>query len=168
MKKTAIFVATGAFAGYAPAAPGTAGSILAAGLLLLIPDFRTIGYFVVTSVLCGVGVWAASLAERYFQKQDAQQIVIDEMAGMFVSVLWLPAGWKTCLLALLLFRIFDISKPAPVRQAEKAGGALARFGPLRNWAAHYGGGLGIMLDDIVAGIYANFSAHLILWALDFA
>lgn len=163
MNRTALFLATGAGAGFVPVAPGTAGSLVAFAILLFVPDFQARIFGISVALLSGIGVWAATRAERHFQQADAQQIVIDEIAGMFISVAGLPAGWKTCLLALVLFRIFDIVKPFPVRQAERVGGYLASFRLTKAWAAQYGSGLGVMLDDLIAGLYANLLAQAIFW-----
>lgn len=167
MKKIAIFFATGAYAGLSPIAPGTAGSILACVVLLFIPSFQSALFFGIFIIVFIAGTWAASEAERFYQKEDAQQIVIDEIAGMVVSVLWLPTGWKTCLLALVLFRIFDIAKPFPVRQAEKIGNLLSKSGIESPFISRFSGGLGVMLDDVLAGIYANVCVRIAVVAFSF-
>jgi phosphatidylglycerophosphatase A len=162
LKKAAIFLATGAYSGLSPVAPGTAGSLVALFLLLLVPSFQGFAFFTALIVLFVLGVWAASEAERFYKQDDAQQIVIDEIAGMMVSVLWLPTGWKTCLLAFVLFRIFDIAKPFPAKQAEKVSSLPGKFGIDSPLVFRYSGGLGVMLDDVVAGIYANVCLRIIL------
>ena len=85
-----------------------------------------------------VGIWAGGRAETYLKEKDPSAVVIDEVAGMILSVLFLPATPAVFISAFLLFRLFDIVKPYPARQ----------------WQA-LSGGAGIMLDDLVAGIYAN-------------
>ncbi|RMD99552.1 MAG: phosphatidylglycerophosphatase A, partial [Calditrichaeota bacterium] len=104
MKRTAIFLATGAYTGLAPFAPGTAGSIFASIVLLFVTNFSHPLFFLWLCGLFFIGIWAASEAERYYHKDDAPQVVIDEIVGMMVSVALLPAGWKTVLLSLVLFR----------------------------------------------------------------
>jgi len=139
----AVWVATFGGVGYFPFAPGTAGSAAAVALaagILAIPDaaarFR-IFLLLAAVVLFALGVWAAGRAESYFGKMDPGEVVLDEVVGQFltlaavpeVSWLWLGAGF-------LVFRGFDILKPFPARRAEKLHG-----------------GMGIMLDDVIAGAY---------------
>lgn len=122
--------------GYAPVAPGTAASALTAGLLWLLPPSRpALVVFVV--VVTAAGTWAADVAERALGRKDPGAIVIDEVAGMALSVLLLPRTAGVLLAAFVLFRVFDVVKPYPAN-------ALQR---LR-------GGAGVMLDDLVAGVYA--------------
>ncbi len=139
------FIATGLFSGYVPIAPGTAGSFV--GLLLyMIPGMEaplTLG--VVTVVIFFAGIVASKQMEKTFG-EDPSIVVIDEVVGMWISLLFLPKGMWIALLAFLFFRIFDIFKPPPARQLE----------PLKN-------GWGIMLDDVVAGVYANIAVQIILY-----
>ncbi len=159
MKKTALFLATGVFTGFSPVAPGTAGSLLAACILYFVPEFSSSSFLVITVLIIIVGIWASAEAERYFNKTDASQIVIDEIAGMFISVAFVPYSPQNIIIAFFLFRLFDIIKPPPARQAEDAGTVLLKPGtPLHRFS----GGVGIMLDDVVAGIYANIALHLLL------
>lgn len=91
----------------------------------------------VSLVLFVVGVWAAGEAEKYFGRTDPGQVVIDEVVGQMLTVLLIPhATWKWLLGGFLLFRAFDIVKPFPARQAERIP---------RGW--------GIMVDDVIAGLY---------------
>lgn len=129
--------------GYWPLAPGTAASFLALLLLWLIP-FSARGLFLTLLVLSGVGVWAAERTERVLGRKDPDVIVIDEVAGMTLSVLALPRTLDFFLAAFLLFRFMDIAKPFPIRQSQA----------LR-------GGLGVMLDDLIAGAYTL----ALLWGL---
>ncbi|HEV8440966.1 MAG TPA: phosphatidylglycerophosphatase A [Methylomirabilota bacterium] len=123
-------------AGYAPVAPGTAGSLVTVVALWLIPF--TAATLVATLVaVTTLGVWAAARVERVLGVKDPGLIVIDEVAGMLVSVLSLPRTLPVLLTAFLLFRLFDIWKPFPARGSQ----ALP-------------GGLGVMLDDLIAGLYA--------------
>ena len=140
----AIFVATAAGSGYAPVAPGTFGSMV--GVLLYLP-LAGLGpwlYLLSTVALLSLGVWASDEAERVFARKDDGRIVIDEvvgqlltffpfvMLGMSPGVLWLVTGF-------VAFRVFDIWKPGPARWAER----------------NFEGGAGVMLDDVVAGIFAG-------------
>ena len=140
----AIWIATAGGAGYFPIAPGTAGSVvgvaLVVGLALLpLPRAGSIVVLAAASlVLFALGVWAAGEAERFFGRVDPGQVVIDEVVGQMLTFLLLPhATWKWLVGGFLLFRAFDIVKPFPARQAERIP---------RGW--------GIMLDDVVAGLYS--------------
>jgi len=147
MQSLALVVATVLYCGYVPVAPGTAGS--AAGLLVF-AAVRASGSPLVESaalvlVVAG-GVWSSGVAERIFGRTDPGHIVIDEVAGMLVTVFLLPVSWTGALVGLLSFRVFDIVKPFPARRAERLPG-----------------GWGVMTDDLVAGVYAHLSLHLIVW-----
>jgi phosphatidylglycerophosphatase A len=132
----ALVIATVGGAGFAPIAPGTVASALTVALLWLVPfsHVGVVAFFVVVTLL---GVWAAEHAERALGTKDPGAIVIDEVAGMTLSVLVLPLTLPVLAVAFVLFRIFDIVKPAPARQSQ----ALP-------------GGAGVMVDDLVAGLYA--------------
>ena len=143
-----VGVATVGPCGLVPVAPGTVGSI--AGLALVGLVRLSDSVLVEASVLVAlvaVGIVAASAAESVFQRRDPGQVVIDEVAGMFVTVLSIPIGWGGALSAFFLFRLCDIVKPFPARHAE--------FLP-KGW--------GVMADDIVAGLYAHGLLRVILWA----
>ena len=129
-------IASGAGAGYFPVAPGTAGSLVAAVGLWLIP-FSSVGLWAALAAVVGAGIWASHRVEEVLGRKDPGVIVIDEVAGMMVAVLLLPRTPGVLLCAFLLFRFFDIWKPFPAREAEA----------LR-------GGFGVMLDDLIAGVYA--------------
>jgi phosphatidylglycerophosphatase A len=140
---SAIWIATAAGAGYFPVAPGTAGS--AVGVLLVVGLARLHLAGTWSSTLLGavsvplfaLGVWAAGEAEKFFGCVDPHPVVIDEVVGQMLTFLLLPhATWKWLLGGFLLFRAFDIVKPFPARQAERIP---------RGW--------GIMMDDVVAGLY---------------
>jgi len=145
--RVALVVATFGYAGYAPIAPGTAGS--AAGLLLIVP-LRMLGYpWVDLATAVGlflIGTWSATLVERRLGVEDPGLVVVDEVLGMLVSLLWLPMSWPVVVAAFLLFRVFDIIKPWPAGRFE-----------------HLGGGLGIMADDAMAGVYANLVVQGLVW-----
>jgi phosphatidylglycerophosphatase A len=123
-------------AGYAPVASGTVGSfvtVVAIWLLPLTPLRIAIALVVVTLI----GIWSGSRVERLLGKKDPGVIVIDEVAGMLLSVILLPRTIPVLVTAFLLFRLFDIWKPFPARESQ----ALT-------------GGMGVMVDDLVAGVYA--------------
>lgn len=141
---TKIF-ATGLFSGYVPVAPGTAGSL--AGLLFyMIPGMEqplTLGF--VTVVIFFIGIYVSKQMEQVYG-EDPSIVVIDEVVGMWISLLFLPKGIWIALLAFLFFRIFDIFKPPPARQLEK-----------------FKNGWGIMMDDVIAGVYANIVVGIIVY-----
>lgn len=146
------FVATGAFLGYAPFAPGTVGALGCAVLLwYLLPEilpgasFASIALLTLSTLaFVALAIWASDRAERRFGK-DASRIVIDEYAGMLIAVLLLPKTLTVYAVAFVLFRIFDILKPFPAGRAESLPG-----------------GTGIVMDDVVAGIYANALVRIML------
>lgn len=146
MNSIAIALATALGAGFAPKAPGTFGS--AVGLLLwwLLPASPVV-QLVAIVVVFAAGAWSGSVAERHFSKSDPGQVVIDEVLGQLITMWMNPVGWGGALLGFLLFRLMDIVKPYPANRLE---------------ALH--GGLGIMADDAMAGIYANLALRLLLAA----
>jgi phosphatidylglycerophosphatase A len=147
MRNLVLFIATGAGSGYAPVASGTFGSAVGLALYALIAGLSPVPFLVATAVVTGIGVWAAHHAERIFEKQDDGRIVIDEIAGMLVSLALLPVGFTVAIVGFLLFRLFDIVKPPPCR-----------------WLESLHGGLGVMADDVFAGVYANLVGQ-VLWRL---
>ena len=142
------FLAFGLGSGLAPVAPGTAGSAL--GLLLFIPALYAPFPVQVIIIVIGfvLGVWVPDRVAKHMQVKDPGGIVWDEFVGMWITLLWLPSEhWL--LPAFLLFRLFDIWKPWPVRVADEK---LA-------------GGLGIMLDDVFAGFYALVAVQILNFGL---
>lgn len=117
-------------------APGTAGSLVTLIALWLIP-FNLPALLGTLVAVTALGIWAASRVERVLGAKDPGVIVIDEVAGMLLSVLTLPRTVPVLLTAFLLFRLFDIWKPFPARESQS-----------------FSGGLGVMLDDLIAGVYA--------------
>jgi phosphatidylglycerophosphatase A len=132
----AILIASVGGAGYSPLAPGTAGSLVTLVALWVIP-FTRVTLTATLIVVTLAGIWAASRVERVLGVKDPGMIVIDEVAGMLLSVLLLPRTVPVLLVAFLLFRVFDIWKPFPAGASQ----ALA-------------GGFGVMVDDLIAGVYA--------------
>ncbi len=138
--RAAVLLATWFGCGYSPVAPGTAGALGA-----LIPAWLLTHYagwpawlWPVAGVLVTFpGIWAAGVTAKHVGKKDPGLVVVDEVAGQWLTLAGAQAfNWKTVLLAFLLFRLFDIWKPPPVRQLEGLPG-----------------GIGIMMDDVMAGIY---------------
>lgn len=147
MTRVAVFVATFGYIGYLPAAPGTFGS--AAGLALFFALRATglpwIEPIVIVAVFA-VGAWAGNHAERYFGGIDPQPVVIDEVLGMLVTLMFVPVSWAGAVFGFLLFRVLDVFKPWPARQME---------------SLH--GGIGVMADDAMAAVYGNIIMWLAVW-----
>lgn len=145
MNRLAMFLATAGYVGFFPIAPGTAGS--AAGLLVYAavrsahsPSIE-IAAIVVTLV---AGIWAAGVVERALGK-DPGPVVIDEVLGMLVTLALLDVTIAGAVVGFFIFRVFDVVKPYPAGRLE-----------------HLHGGSGIMLDDAMAGIYANLVLRLLI------
>ncbi len=132
------FLALGFGSGLAPHAPGTFGTLAAVPLYLLLAGLPLWIYLAVTAVACTAGIWICDRAARDFGVHDHPAIVWDEIAGFLVTMIAAPAGVIWIVAGFLLFRFFDIFKPWPI-------GLLDR---------RVQGGLGIMLDDLLAGVYA--------------
>ena len=138
-------LAFGLGSGCAPVAPGTFGTLAAIPLYLLLSGLSWPLYAVVTALLFGVGIALCDRAATDLQVHDHPGIVWDEWVGLLVTMFLAPVGWLSLLLGFALFRLFDIAKPWPVSIADR----------------RVGGGFGIMLDDLLAGIYAAIALQLI-------
>lgn len=148
MTTLARLIATAGYCGTVPVAPGTAGSAAGVALLVLVRwTGSAVLELLVLGALVATGVWAASAAERDYGQTDPPAVVIDEVAGMWLTLLWLPVGWVGTLAGFLAFRLFDIVKPYPARAAERLPG-----------------GWGVMADDLVAGVYAAVTVRALAWA----
>lgn len=144
-----MFIATGAYTGYLPKAPGTWGTLVALPLHLLLIRLSPAGYGISLLIVFLVGVYTAGAAEKILDRKDPGSIVIDEVIGMLIALVAAPPQPLVWVMAFLLFRLFDIAKPWPVSWADR----------------HLNGGLGIMLDDVLAGGYAWLTLHGILLLL---
>jgi len=149
MQKAAIlFLATGAGTGYLPVAPGTAGTLV--GLLLwLVLGRLALPAFCVTLIFLIVGaVWIAHQAEKIFAQKDPGCIVIDEIVGILVTLVGLPLTGTVVIVGFGVFRLLDIMKPFPIRDVER----------------RISGGLGIVIDDVIAGVMGNLLLRLLFYA----
>lgn len=144
MNRLIMLVATGGYVGLLPKAPGTWGSLAALLPWLLVKDLALMPYLVVLAVLLVTGFFAAGSAEKILDRPDAGAIVIDEILGMFITLTMAPDHPAAWLLGFILFRIFDIAKPFPVSWFDQ----------------RIHGGIGIMMDDVVAGAYALVALQL--------
>ena len=133
-----MFIATGFYSGYLPKAPGTWGSLVGLLLFFLLHTLSLEIYLAVIAGIFVIGTFAAGEAEKIMAHQDPGLVVIDEIVGMLITMIAVPATPLTMALGFILFRIFDILKPFPVNFFDQ----------------RFHGGLGIMLDDVMAGIYS--------------
>lgn len=139
-------IATGAGLGYIQPAPGTIGALggWAIGLALLQWCSYPYIWLIILIIIFGLlGVWASGSLETIWG-EDPSKVVIDEIIGIWISMLFLPPGWIALIAAFVLFRIFDIYKPLYIRKAEQLKG-----------------GWGIMADDVLAGVYTNICIQLV-------
>lgn len=132
------FLAFGFGSGLSRFAPGTMGTIAAVPFALLLKGLPAYAFWPVLVALFGVGIYLCDSCSRRLGLHDPGGIVWDEMVAYWLTVAFLPVSWPWWLAAFVLFRVFDILKPWPIRWVER----------------RFGGGLGIMLDDIVAALYA--------------
>ena len=138
MDKLFMFIASGAYSGYLPKAPGTWGSLVGIVAWLGLSRLAILPYTAVVAFLFIIGTAAAGAAEKIMDRPDPGLVVIDEIVGQLIALALVPHHPVAVLCGFLLFRLFDIFKPFPV-------GWLGQ---------HLHGGLGIMLDDVMAGLYA--------------
>ena len=146
-----LLVGTFFYTGLSPIASGTVGSLAAAILYYLFPALQNPAMLLMACVIVLVaGIWSGGVIERQLKIQDPGIVVIDEVLGQWIALAsWMYAGdLRYMIAAFLFFRIFDIIKPSPSRYFERRSG-----------------GTGIMLDDAIAGIYANIMAHLAMYVL---
>jgi len=136
LDRLAVLIATVFGVGYAPIAPGTVGSIVTVVFLGFFP-FSRVGLVVFLVLVVVIGTWAAHRAERVIGGKDPGAIVIDEVAGMTLSVIAFPLTPEVLAAGLALFRVFDVIKPPPARESQRIKG-----------------GVGVMIDDLIAGLYA--------------
>jgi len=143
--KTALVLSTWFGSGLLPVAPGTFGTLAAVPLILLLDHIGIWYNAFIVLVVIGIAVWSAELTQDLLKKQDPSEVVIDEVAGFLLAMVLLPSSWPALGLGFCLFRFFDILKPFPIRQSER----------LR-------GGVGIVMDDLLAGLYACAVAWIFL------
>jgi len=136
-KGIALGIATAGGAGYSPIAPGTAGTAVAVPLVWLMTTLPLWAFAAITVATTVIGIWAAGKADNHWGTHDSGRIVIDEVAGYFVTMIPVSrSSWEALLVGFLIFRALDIIKPPPIRAIDR----------------HVGGGAGVVLDDIAAGV----------------
>lgn len=137
-QRMAWWVMSGFGAGRSPVAPGTVGTLIAVPLYLLVRDVSPFAYAALVAILFALGVWLCGVAERGLGVHDHASIVWDEITGFLITMFLAPRGWVWLAIGFALFRLFDIWKPYPIGAVERA----------------VRGGLGSMLDDVLAGVFA--------------
>lgn len=146
MRQIAVALATGFGIGFVPLAPGTFGSLLGLGLWLTLPASLPAQVGAVAVVFV-IGAWSGGVTEVALKRTDPGPVVIDEVLGMWVTLLAVPVSWMAVVVGFVLFRAFDVVKPWPANRLERLHG-----------------GAGIMADDAMAGLYANVALRLALVA----
>lgn len=139
LRRPVHMLAFGFGAGLSTTAPGTAGTLVAVPLVFVLRDLDTVWYLLLTAVLFLAGVWLCGRTARDLQVHDHPGIVWDEIVGYLVTMAWAPRQWNWIIGGFVLFRLFDIFKPWPIKTVDRR---------LR-------GGVGIMLDDLLAGLAAG-------------
>ena len=146
---TVMFLATGFYAGNIPFAPGTFGSLIGLPLCFALTGMSVAPAMLVTLLFIFFAVWIADAAEKILAQSDPGCIVIDEIAGMLVALVGLPFNLITVVIGFIIFRILDILKPFPIRDLDK----------------RVPGGLGVVADDVAAGIITNLLLRIIIQIL---
>lgn len=138
-----LFIAQGAYAGRVPGGPGTAGTLVGVLLYLFLQDLAAGWYIAACIVTAGIAGWSGHEAEKILGCKDHPSIVSDEIAGFLIAMALVPPSWGFIIPGFLLFRVFDILKPFPLKRIQDLHG-----------------GLGVVADDIGAGIYTNIVLHV--------
>ena len=133
-----LLIAFGFGSGLSPRAPGTCGTLVAIPLFLLLQQLSLVPYLAIVGVAAVAGVWICSLASAKLGVHDHQGIVWDEIVGYWITMAGIAVSIQTVVAGFILFRFFDVVKPWPIRQIDRS----------------VAGGLGIMLDDVIAGVFA--------------
>ena len=151
------FLFTAFYAGYSPLAPGTMGTLVAMAVYVIEnlifnnidPVKLNLFNFIFLLIIIYPSIKLADSAEKFYNTKDPQQVVIDEVLGYWTGVLFIPFSFSYAVMAFIFFRLFDITKPFPIHSFESLPG-----------------GLGIIMDDIIAGIYTLACMHIIVYLLN--
>ena len=149
LKNPVHLLAFGFGSGVAPKAPGTWGTLAAVPFFLLMQDLPLLAYLAVVLVTTVVGVWLCDVTAKDLGVHDHPGIVWDEFVGLFITMIAAPSGWLWLVIGFVLFRLLDILKPWPIRAIDQG----------------VDGGLGIMLDDVLAGVMAMLCLQLLAYFL---
>jgi len=144
--KIALILGTWFGSGLAPVAPGTSGTLAGLPVVLLMGRMETIEAALFALFFLVVSIWAAGISCRTLENDDPPAVVIDEVAGFLLALFLLPLTWTHLCVGFFLFRLFDVWKPFPIRNLERLKG-----------------GLGVVADDLLAGIYANLALRLLFF-----
>lgn len=147
--KTALILSTWFGTGLSPKISGTVGTLAAVPLVAVLTYLGAVYTGIALIVLIPLSIWSSDICSHLLKKRDPSEVVIDEVAGFLLTLFLLPLSWVTILSGFVFFRFFDILKPFPVGWADK----------------RVSGGLGIVLDDLLAGIYSNICIRLLLLLL---
>jgi len=143
--KIVLVLSTWFGTGLLPIAPGTFGTLATVPLILVLDNLGTTYKVLSLMIAIVVAVWASGRHQELLGQSDPGEIVIDEVAGFLLTMLFLPCSWLAIGLGFIFFRLFDILKPYPIRQTERIRG-----------------GFGVVIDDLVAGLYAYAVVRIIL------
>ena len=149
LKHIYSFFATGCFVGRIPLAPGTWGTAVGLGLYWLVRPLPPISYALFTVTFIVFAIWISQKAQEIFEEVDPPEIVIDEIAGFLVTMAFHRPSFALAVVGFVLFRIFDIVKPPPIRWIER----------------RFSDGRGVVLDDVMAGVYASISLFVLEFVL---
>ncbi|MEM7401673.1 MAG: phosphatidylglycerophosphatase A [Pseudomonadota bacterium] len=138
-------------AGLSPIAPGTVGTLVAIPIFLLLSTQLAYIYLIFVTILFLMGCWSSRYTAKSLNVHDHPGIVIDEIVGYLITMVFVPVTWYWILLGFIFFRIFDIWKPWPISIADQ----------------RVKGGFGIMFDDVLAGILGLLSLHTVIWSVNF-
>ncbi len=141
-----LFLAFGFGSGLAKKMPGTMGTLSAVPVYLVLVQANVWVYSILTIIVIGTGIWICGNAAKLLGEHDFGGIVWDEIAGFMITMWLVPFSWSAVLFGFILFRVFDIFKPWPIKWIDQK----------------VEGGLGIMLDDILAGVFAAIILMLIV------
>lgn len=138
LRHPAGWIATGFGSGLSPKAPGSVGSLAALLPWLALRELPLMAYLAAVVLAFVLGCWAAQWVIDRLGREDPGLVVCDEFVGLWIALLAVPSGWAWVLLGFIAFRVFDIAKPWPIGWADR----------------RLQGGVGVMVDDLIAGVYA--------------
>ena len=144
-ERLSILISSYFYLGYSPVAPGTVGTLGAVILFYVISGFSNLFYLIFVIALIIFSVWVSGIARIRLADSDPSCIVLDEVCGFLVTMILIPPTIANIAMGFLFFRFFDILKPPPIRRSERLSG-----------------GMGIVADDVLAGIYANILLQIVV------
>ena len=148
INKTALILSSWFGIGLIPRMPGTVGTLAAIPMAIVVNRLGQLFGAIFLVIFIFAAVWSSGVTERLLGRDDPSEVVIDEVAGFMLTIYLLPLSWVSIALGFIMFRFFDILKPFPIKKLERIGG-----------------GTGIVLDDLAAGVYAGLSIKLFLFFL---